>query len=342
MVSSGRRNFQLATLSVSFAFLLAVYLLILSNNDKAFAQTPPITPTAPAAPTGPSGTATVENQIIVYQTLSDIADELSKRIRLNGGTTKNAPKRIFMQDINGVTEITSLQSFLLTRAALLDGYKHIQAGFVMGGAPNEYMSAAASLITAVKSSATYTNQTFQPSATSMVNLLTASLHDDSKGTKGGSVAVWSSQNPGDLPAAAKAISDLLNELDAARFVIVDPAKRKDMDALFANFRTSLASPTADGSLLATVIKGQALVKSLGDDYEILNYSVDGAGGDTKTTHWFLWELILPTWRPSYNGGAAVSFTLMNKDGSYVDGGLLWKMYTFSKWSGPKIGKSSNF
>jgi hypothetical protein len=220
---------------------------------------------------------------------------------------------------------------------LLKYYQKIQGGFHPGGAPNDYLSAAASLVTAVKSSAVYTNQTFQPATASLTNLLTSSLSAGSTKTP-----VWSSQNPGDMLAAGNAISAVLQQLDEARYAIAKADDRKDADAQYSALKTALSSSSVDGTLLASIIKGSALTASLGTNYDVLNLSIDGAGGDTKTLHWFLWELLLPTPRPSYNGGSVISFTLTDSKGKFLDGGMLYKMYGFSKWGGSKLMKSSNF
>jgi hypothetical protein len=91
--------------------------------------------------------------------------------------------------------------------------------------------------------------------------------------------------------------------------------------------------------LATIIKGKTLLNS---PYSLLTISVDAAGGDTKVTHFFWRELIMPTPSPSYNGGAVVPFLLTDQAGKVQDADMLPYMYDFSKWKSPKVPKKWNF
>ena len=148
---------------------------------------------------------------------------------------------------------------------------------------------------------------------------------------------------------ADKVQKMLNDISQARTADNDTTRAK-LDPEFTALRTALVTATPDGTLLTTIIKGRALLGSLkGEGNEdkneinfcILSVSVDGAGGDTRTTHWWLQELIMPTPRPSYNGGAVVSWTLTDKAGTLLVGDMLHYMYGFSKWKNPKVPKSYN-
>jgi hypothetical protein len=77
-----------------------------------------------------------------------------------------------------------------------------------------------------------------------------------------------------------------NEFKAA---LADIAANKtalaDVDKEFSGLRTALAGTSADGTVLATIIKGKALLNSI--PYSLLTISLDAAGGDTKITHFLL-------------------------------------------------------
>lgn len=104
-------------------------------------------------------------------------------------------------------------------------------------------------------------------------------------------------------------------------------------------RTSLTATSPDGTVLATIIKGETLLSPSGASYSILTVSMDAAGGDTKVTHFFWRELFWPTPNPSYNGGAVVFFLLADQNGKVQDGYLFHFMYGFSKFKTKKIPKT---
>ena len=201
-------------------------------------------------------------------------------------------------------------------------------------AVSDYLSAAGTLISAIRSTATYSNQNFQPTTQSMTTLLTLAL-------KSKNIALRTTSLPGNLDSAADAVLQQIKDIGVAQ-AAADPKKRAEIDKEFSSFRTSLSSATADGTLLATIVRGKALAESLGKSYFILSVSLDAAGGDTRTAHWFLLELFWPTPTPSYNGGAVVSYVLTDTTGTFQVGEMLSSMYGFSKWKAPKVPKSYDF
>jgi hypothetical protein len=116
----------------------------------------------------------------------------------------------------------------------------------------------------------------------------------------------------------------------------------DLDKEFSAFRSALTAASPDGTIFATIIKGETLLNSLGKSgYSVLTLSIDGAGGDTKVTHFFWRELFWPTPSPSYNGGVVVSFLLTTQDGAVQDGDQFHYMFDFSKLKTTKVPKTLN-
>ena len=289
------------------------------------------------------GSATIENQMIAYEVLRQMAGQIAGKVSEAAArkdqtfcTTSN-PGAVLLADPSALFEISAYKSFTLSVNALTKAY----AG--AGGLSAQAFDASgvAALLTAIKNTATYTNQSFQPTTQSMNTLLALAMKD--KGYSLRTVAL-----PGDIEVAAEKIQQMLNDISQARAGSNDGTRTK-LDPEFTALRTALLTTTPDGTLMATIIKGRALLSSLkgqgnedkSENFCVLTVSVDGAGGDTRTAHWFLQELIMPTPRPSYNGGAVVSFLLTDQAGTVLAGDMLHYMYGFSKWNNPKVPKSYN-
>lgn len=144
---------------------------------------------------------------------------------------------------------------------------------------------------AIKSSAAYSNQNFQPTTQSMITLLTAALQEK--------VAVRTSSLPGDLDAGVTAVQKKIGEIEAAQKeakgrikqkqdqedqkeadrqknskdkdketndkkeaahkaalaeIAADKSVLADVDKEFSALRTALGGASADGTILATIIK----------------------------------------------------------------------------------------
>lgn len=330
---------------------------------------------ASAGPSASQGSATIENQMITYEVLRQMAGTIAERVKAKCGCST-----VLLPDPNSQSEIVTAKAFTVSVLALVHAYGevggqgaapiHIEAAF----APT--LSDVASLLTAIKSSAAYSNQTFQPTTQSMITLLTVALQEK--------VAVRTSSSPGDLDKGVERVQEEIKGIEDAQKAAKERIKQKqdqedqkeadrqknskdkdketkdkeeaahkaalaeiagdksalaDVDKEFSALRTALGGTSADGTILATIIKGETLLKS---PYSLLTVSVDAAGGDTKVTHFFWRELIMPTPSPSYNGGAVVSFLLTDQNGTFQDGGLLPWMYGFSKWKSPKVPKKWDF
>jgi len=248
---------------------------------------------------------------------------------------------VLLTDPNAQSEIITAKGFGASADALGKAYDGVEpSGPRVEAAPS--LSDIATLLTAIKSTAAYSNQTFQPTTQSMVTLLSKELQ-----TRG--IALWTSAAPGNLDAGLENVKARLNDIaqkkkDSYTRVQSETDEKKkaaalaalgDIDKEFSNFRTSLTATSPDGTILATVVKGETLKVSLSNTGLLLTLSVDAAGGDTKITHFFWRELFWPTPTPSYNGGAIVSFLLSDQAGKFLDAYVFHAMYDFSKWKSPK-------
>jgi hypothetical protein len=307
-----------------------------SSNSSSSSSSPS------AQPAASPGSATIENQMIAYEILRQMAGQIAGKVSdaaaRKGQTfcTTSKPGAVLLADPSALFQISAYKSFTLS----VDALKKAYAGAGGFNAQAFDASGVAALLTAIKNTATYTNQSFQPTTQSMNTLLALAMKD--KGYSLRTVAL-----PGDVEVAAEKIQQMLNDISQARAGSNDSTRTK-LDPEFTALRTALLTSTSDGTLMATIIKGRALLSSLkgqgNEDKSEINFcvltvSVDGAGGDTRTAHWFLQELIMPTPRPSYNGGAVVSFLLTDKSGTVLAGDMLHYMYGFSKWNNPKVPKS---
>jgi gas vesicle protein len=299
-----------------------------------------------SAPSASQGSATIENQIIAYDVLRQIAGKIAEKVKENCKCD-----RVLLPDPNSQSEIITARAFDVSVKALVEAYN----GFGGGGAPSIIAAAVpglsdiASLLTAIKSSATYSNQNFQPTTQSMVTLLAIELHKKN-------IAVRTTNLPGNLDDGVNEVQTKIGNIEDAQKRAkervqkepkekdkdgkdkdpADVAALSDLDKEFSAFRTALAGTSPDGTVLATIIKGKTLLKPDSPPFSLLTVSVDAAGGDTKVTHLFWQELIMPTPSPSYTGGAVVSFLLTDQNSNFQDGDMFRFMYGWSKWKSPKF------
>jgi hypothetical protein len=292
---------------------------------------------ASAAPT--QGSASIESQLLAYQTLGKLAGRISIEVK-SKVCTGAACKPVLLTDSLAMTDLAAYKAYD-------EALKNLQSGYGgIGGAAAELAfadstSAVASLITAIKSSAVYTNANFQPTPQSFLALLYSQLITDPN-----PITLRTSALPGDQATATLDVQAVLKATFHAREVAdaIVPAKLsvtakatrdaldKQMDAL----ESSLTTSGPDGTVWMSIIKGRSLAKSLTDDYVTLSVSIDAAGGDSRVTHWGLYEILFPTPAPSYNGGAAVSFILASSKGEVLTAGMLTGMYDFEKLKGAKL------
>jgi hypothetical protein len=299
------------------------------------------------ASAGPSqGSATIENQMITYEVLRQMASQIAGRVSLKCKPSNCSS--VLLTDPNAQSEIITANGFEVSAKALADAYDSVESSLARAEAAPT-LSDIAALLTAIKSTAVYSNQTFQPTTQSMITLLSKGLHTTP-------IALWTSSAPGNLDGGLGNVKAKLNDVaqkkkDAYARAQREPDKDKkvaalaalgDIDKEFSAFRTSLTATSPDGTILATIVRGETLKVSLGKNGLLLTVSVDAAGGDTKTTHFFWRELFWPTPSPSYNGGAVVSFLLTDQAGMFLDADMFRAMYDFSKWKSPKVPKKWDF
>ena len=306
--------------------------------------------------------------MIVYEVLRQMAGQIAERVK-----AKCKCSTVLLPDPNSQSEIITAKAFDVSAKALVDAYGALGQGAppIRAEAFAPTLSDVAALLTAIKSSAAYSNQNFQPTMQSMITLLSIALN--------GQVAVRTANLPGDLDVGVKGVQDKIGEIEKAQKdakgrihqkqdqedqmeaesqrkqqgqgkeakdreevvhkaaladIAADKAALADLDKEFSALRTALAGTSADGTVLATIIKGKALLISM--PYSLLTVSIDGAGGGTKVTHFFWRELIMPTPTPSYNGGAVVSFLLTDQNANFQDGDVLHYMYGWSKSDNRKM------
>lgn len=333
------------------------------------AQTPASSAPSSSQPTASQGTATIENQLIAYEVLRQMAGQIAERVK-----AKCKCSTVLLPDPNSQSEIITAKAFDVSAKALVDAYGALGQGAppIQAEAFAPTLSDVAALLTAIKSSAAYSNQNFQPTSQSMITLLSIALN-------GQGVAVRTANLPGDLDVGVKNVQDKIGEIEKAQKdakgrihqkqdqedqkeaereknskdkdketkdreeavhkaaladIAADKAALADLDKEFSGLRTALAGTSADGTVLAMIIKGKVLLSS--KPYSLLTVSIDGAGGDTKVTHFFWRELIMPTPTPSYNGGAVVSFLLTDQNANFQDGDVLHYMYGWSKYDNRKM------
>src|SRR5215469_4833828 len=152
----------------------------------------------PSGPAASQGSATIENQMIAYDVLRQIADQMAERVAQNCKCTN-----VLFNDPNAQSQIITAKAFDVSAQALINAYKALGPKVEALATPS--LSDIAALLGAIKSSATYSNQNFQPTPQSMITLLSIALNKKN-------IALRTSILPGDLDAGAKGVQDKLNEI----------------------------------------------------------------------------------------------------------------------------------
>lgn len=386
---------------------IVIAAMVCGSTLSLWAQGSTPAPQAPSTPSASQGSATIQNQMMAYDVLRRVAVAIANRtasecLKINKAGSDSQPTcNVLLNDPNAQSEIVTANAFDQSVTALKNAYDNASPKAEAPSLAPVSIGDIASLLTAIKSTATVTNQNFQPTTQSMTTLLSIALNQKN-------VALRTSTLPGNLKDASQRVQDKLGEIakarqaaqgriqdqqsknDAARTdnkkkqddrekelkeakdeptrerlrakleqlqadqEALDATKAQlakfkasldDLDKEFSALRTSLTAASPDGTILATIIKGKALLKALGDPdnprYSVLTVSIDAAGGDTKITHFFWRELFWPTANPSYNGGAVVSFLLTDQDGNFQDGDQFRFVYDFSKWKTEKVPQNFN-
>ena len=201
--------------------------------------------------------------------------------------------------------------------------------------PTDFLTAGATALNAIKSQITYTPQTFQPLdaafATALRKELAASGVDL---VYGGSIA--------NISDAATFVDNRLADIQAIRNQIkVSPKDASSgkadprlvtVDGALAGLQTWLLSSDGNGSIILTdVVIGRALLNALGSEsYPVLAFSIDGAGGGTRSNAFFLLNVFY-TPKPSFNAGVVVSYQLRGADNHFLTGDTLKVLYDYTKY-----------
>lgn len=194
--------------SIAFALAVAticspmVSLLAQGGNPGSGSQ-----PSAASAPAASQGSATIENQIIAYDVLRGLAATIAERVQKNCNCG-----RVLLPDTNSQSEIITAKAFDVSVSALVDSYDAL--GGQGGTAPVRAeaapsLSDVAALLTAIKSSAAYSNQNFLPTTQSMITLVSIALH-------GKNIAVRTTNLPGNLDVGVNQVQSEIGRIKEAQ------------------------------------------------------------------------------------------------------------------------------
>ncbi|MFZ0480867.1 MAG: hypothetical protein WAL71_17130 [Terriglobales bacterium] len=110
------------------------------------------------------------------------------------------------------------------------------------------------------------------------------------------------------------------------------SKASTANQMMTAFQTWLSSSDGNGNInLTDVIRGLTLQQALGKGILALQFTIDAAGGNTRTNSYFLLNLFY-TPKPSFNGGVVVTYELRNGQNQYIAGDTLKVLYDYAKWS----------
>jgi hypothetical protein len=76
--------------------------------------------------------------------------------------------------------------------------------------------------------------------------------------------------------------------------------------------------------------GNTLSHYIGKGIPALQFTIDAAGGNTRTNSFFLLNLFY-TPKPSFNAGVVVTYELRNKENAYIAGDTVKALFDYSKW-----------
>jgi hypothetical protein len=334
-----------------------------TGNSKSGAKA---SQTGDSSPGGGSSGPPIQSQMIAYEAVARIANQIvNDTVHAICKETGTDPcvsvtnNKILLADPATISSIAAYHSFATIADQLIFGYQQAQRGPVGGGhgfaAPLDVATSVMGILAAIRSTTEYSGQTFQANKAALVVELMRDFQLDIPGwTNNPKFDLLTSDVSGLNEAARGVVNKKLSDIYSARGD-VDPDHQKS--AYFAqidkNFTDLLASLQSDngngGTLLTSIIAGKALVDSLTqrsdagtkDKYHILSVDIAAAGGGSRTRHIFWVEVFYTTPAPSYNGGAVISFRLMNREGKFLEGRTLRYMYDYSKWAGEKVSKNSN-
>ena len=223
-----RPKSRLVDIAVAIVCLSNPFLWAQGGNSPASSQ--------PSAPSATQGSATIENQMIAYEVLRGMAYQIAARTSkqvCNPSCEKAKRGEVLLADPTAIAEIVSTEAFNSSAAALCAAYQapppspceDLAPATARAQAFSDTTTAVAGLLTAIRSTATYSNQNFQPTPQSMVNLLSRAMNDTD-------IDLRTSALPGDLDRAMKDVQGTITIIAKAQRA--SPAGiRSDVDKEFS-------------------------------------------------------------------------------------------------------------
>jgi hypothetical protein len=334
--------------------MAVVYLAI--GAPFAFGQTTSASSASSStAASSPASGMSMESQAISYQAISDIAGEIAAR---SAATIAQDPssgcksKKILLLDPNSVAQINAHSAFTSEIAAITDEFDAI-AGVKPHPVPRfafpDTTNAVVGALTAIKASQEHAEFT----STADQIALTAQLLRQLQGYELVTAAVPSLEGNG-----MKGLNDLIQKAYESREKVSAATQKlapfKAVDKQFSDLLASLYASSNGAPFLSAVLGGQSILRSLDADassveentgtkcgqFHTLTLQIDAAGGGTRQNHIF-WVDLFRSLAPSYNGGAVVTYVLATRDGKFLDGDVLRRVYNYSKWNADKVPAPSN-
>jgi Skp family chaperone for outer membrane proteins len=211
-----------------------------------------------------------------------------------------------------------------------------------------YLSDIIAAVGAAKSGITYTPSSIQATTQALTTELGRYLSERG-------VFLYTSTSSINVDDAAKTTIDAMNSIVTTNgtiqsYVYLNPPDTTDADKpkvqrlisdiaakaavanqLVTTFQSWLSSNDGNGNLILTdVIRGLTLQDALKCGIPALQFTIDAAGGNTRTNSFFLLNLFY-TPKPSFNGGVVVTYELRNKENRFIAGDTLKVLYDYTKW-----------
>ena len=309
---------------------------------------------SPAA--APSGAGAVESAIISYQATRQVAVQLASRFckftpysgKYLLGTPANLSALQSARAFDEAVKQLSDQYKLLDRQPIGGGRGGPSLSLAITAGASAALTAITGAVNDIKTQTTQTASTFTP----VDQVLFSELEQAMDGASDGKCSLVTTAYPKMIATAASdadaELDDLLQTQDKVRIDRHDDTataysadkELQGLDAQLALLEQTLGNETANvnGS---NILVGKALTKALGLNYHVVTLSNAAAGGGTRVTTIFLWNVLFPAPRPSYNGGSAVAYTLRQDDGKYESADMVYFVYGYTKWDQQKMPSSEN-
>ncbi len=362
-----RMSFTSRALAIT---LLACCFVVTSGRTLSAQTMPSPAPTpspaanaaSPSQPTAAGGSLSVESEAIAYEALSQLSHQVNNEI---GSTCQK--QNVLLATPANLTDISSYIAFKTAVAGLTKAYQDYKSS--VSSPENVFhaddavstISGLASALVALKASSTQASSTFTQVDQALISDLQRDLRVSScnlvASPSPGKIATVFEVLDAPMQALYKARQDAFAAAAAAKSSKAKATKDDDKDPRLTSLDAQLATleksltDTSGSSVLPNVLAGAALLAALqpngnNDKYDVLTLVTDAIGGGSLANQYFLVNLLFPSPRPSYNGGAVISYTLTNQDGGVLAANTLRFVFNYTKLHGPKLGdnkgKSSGF